>query len=125
VGEREDVMLALIASLQVDREGGRFGAGKHVAANMLTKTLGTSVVCGHANSPFQFRILDVQVLIATTVNTSTIQLRSATGGGGTPTQASFSAAGAIDLLCNSTSAQFTAWVQNVVFYRNNKRPAGA
>jgi hypothetical protein len=34
------------------------------------------------NAPYGFRILDVQVLISTLVALSTVQLRSATGGGG-------------------------------------------
>ena len=36
-----------------------------------------------SNAPFGFRILDVQVLISATVALSTVQLRSASGGGGT------------------------------------------
>jgi len=40
------------------------------------------VVIYNANAPFGFRILDSQVLISTAIGGSTVQLRSATGGGG-------------------------------------------
>lgn len=40
------------------------------------------VIIYNANSPFAFRILDIQVVVATAVGASTLQLRGATGGAG-------------------------------------------
>jgi NAD(P)H-hydrate repair Nnr-like enzyme with NAD(P)H-hydrate dehydratase domain len=59
----------------------------------------------NANAPFGFRILSVGVIVLTVVALSTVQLRSATGGGGSTLSGALSAAVALrvpDLVSTTT-----------------------
>jgi hypothetical protein len=53
-GNTRGVMVGQFLIRHGHREGGRFGAGKHVAANMLAKTMGQSSVCGHVHRAQMF-----------------------------------------------------------------------
>jgi len=44
--------------------------------------------------------------------------------GSPPTQAAITIASTLDLLCNGTSNQFTAWVEKIEFYQTGQSPAG-
>lgn len=63
-GNSRGVMVGQFLVRHGHREGGRFGAGKHVAANMLAKTMGQSVVCGHVHRAQMFcaRSADIEAI---------------------------------------------------------------
>ena len=77
-----------------------------------------------ANAPFDFRIVDVWLLVSAAIGGSTVQLRSATGGGGSALSSALSSAATGTVRNNDTATRQVASGGSLFVRRSDRAVAG-